>query len=422
MKPAYEKAAKSLDGLAQVAAINCDDETNKAFCGSMGVQGFPTLKMVKPGKTSGKPVVEDYQGERSAKGIVEAVKLAIPNHVKRLTDKGLDAWFQAENDTAKAILFSDKGTTSALTKVLASEFLGNMQFAQIRNKETASNEMFGVSEYPTLVVLPGGSKDPVAFEGSFSKDKLKAFLSQFAQPNVVPTADKSSKKSKSTKASKPTSDAESASASASFAEASSSHKSAEESSEAAGATSVVLEDESNPTESPDPMAQPEEAPKPAPMPDIPPPIPALVEQSHLEKQCLGSKTTTCILALLPEPSGDDGSILPDSTNVALESLARVADKHKQRGSKLFPFYSVPSRNTGGSNLRNLLELKDNKEIEIIAINTRRNWWRHFTGDSFETIPMEAWVDGIRFGESAKNRLPEGIVVEETITPEDHDEL
>ena len=69
MQPAYEKAAKSLTGLAKVAAVNCDDESNKPFCGRMGVQGFPTLKIVKPGKKPGKPIVEDYQGARSAKAI-----------------------------------------------------------------------------------------------------------------------------------------------------------------------------------------------------------------------------------------------------------------------------------------------------------------------------------------------------------------
>ena len=421
LKPAYEKAARSLDGLAQVAAVNCDDEINKPFCGTMGVQGFPTLKLVKPGK-SGKPIVEDYQGERSAKAIAEAVKQAIPNVVKRITDKGLDAWLQADNETAKAILFSDKGTTSALTKVLASEFQGNLNFAQIRNKEVASVEMFGISKYPSLVVLPGGTKNPVAFEGSFAKNAMKEFLTQFADPKVAPMAEKSSKKPKSTKASKSKLASESASASSSFSEASSAHKSADESSEAAGATSIVLEDDSNPTESPEPIAQPEDAPKPAPVPDMPPPIPALVEQGYLENQCLDAKSTTCILVLLPEPSGEESSILPDSANAALESLAHIADKHKQRGSKLFPFYSIPSGNSGATNLRNKLELKNNKDVELIAINCRRNWWRHFTGDNFELIPVEAWVDGIRLGEGLKSKLPDGVVVEETASADDHNEL
>ena len=45
--------------MAKVAAINCDEESNKPFCGSMGVQGFPTLKIVKPGKLSMKMATLD---------------------------------------------------------------------------------------------------------------------------------------------------------------------------------------------------------------------------------------------------------------------------------------------------------------------------------------------------------------------------
>ncbi|KAK5263177.1 hypothetical protein LTR16_012850, partial [Cryomyces antarcticus] len=74
----------------------------------MGVQGFPTLKIIKPGKKTGKPVVEDYQGQRTAKAIVDAVVDKIPNHVNRVADRTLDEWLATGNDTAKAVLFSDK--------------------------------------------------------------------------------------------------------------------------------------------------------------------------------------------------------------------------------------------------------------------------------------------------------------------------
>ena len=48
-----EKAAKNLDGLANVAAVNCDDDENKPLCGRLGIQGFPTLKIVTPSKKPG---------------------------------------------------------------------------------------------------------------------------------------------------------------------------------------------------------------------------------------------------------------------------------------------------------------------------------------------------------------------------------
>ena len=393
-----------------MAAINCDDESNKAFCGGMGVNGFPTLKIVKPGKKPGKPSVEDYQGPRTAGGIVDAVKSAIPNHVKRISDKGLDTWFKSDNDTAKAVLFSEKGTTSALIKVLASEYLGNMAFAQIRSKEPSAVEMFGVQEYPTLFVLPGGNQDAVKFDGTFTKESMKDFLSKFA----TPTAESPSKKPKpSKKSEKATSEnkEKSQSDSSTFSEKSASHASASASSEAAGATSVTLEDESNPTESPNPDPVPEDAPKPVKVPELHPPIEALIEQKYLEMKCLGAKTSTCVLALLPHATGDEES-LPDSAATALASLAEIADKHKQRGSKLFPFFSIPGRNTGAAKLRKELNLKDETTFELVAINGRRGWYRHFESEDFSLNSVETFVDAIRLGEGRKEKLPEGILTAE----------
>ncbi|KAA6416250.1 MAG: disulfide isomerase [Lasallia pustulata] len=426
LKPAYEKAAKGLDGLAQVAAINCDEESNKQFCASMGVQGFPTLKLIKPSKKAGKPSVEDYQGARTAKGIIEAVKSGIPNHVKRISNKGLDAWLKGSNDTSKAILFSDKGSTSALIKVLAAEFVGRMNFAQIRDKDTAAIEMFGVMEFPTLLVLPGGERPPVQYDGLFSKKAMLEFLNQYALAAAEPMTKKpkpSPKKSTETveDAQKSTSDA------SAFSEASSSHASSEASEAAAGATSVTLEEESNPTESPDPIATSADAPTPVAMPDLPPPIPTLVTAQDLQTTCLDARTSTCILALLP-PLPDAETTLPESATTALASLAELAKKHAQRGTKLFPFYSVPATNPSVANLRELLGLIDESAVELVAVNARRSWWRHYGSENYGLRHVEDWIDAIRLGEGQRSRLPEGLVSEEKPADEDeaaaaeHDEL
>jgi hypothetical protein len=34
-----------MQGIATVAAMDCDDAGNKPLCGKFGVQGFPTLKV-----------------------------------------------------------------------------------------------------------------------------------------------------------------------------------------------------------------------------------------------------------------------------------------------------------------------------------------------------------------------------------------
>ena len=401
--------------------MNCDDEVNKPFCGSMGVQGFPTLKIVKPSKKPGKPMVEDYQGPRTSSGIVDAVKSAIPNNVKRITDKGLSAFLESSNDTAKAILFSNKGTTSALTKVLATEYLGGLTFAQVRDKEAKAVEMFGVTEYPTLIVLPGGTKEPAKFEGAYKKKEMMDFLSQYASSDTKVTPEKQKPMNKKHQKASGEEAAKSEEAASSFSAASSSHASAEATDAAAGATAITLEDESNPTESPDPIASPD-APKPAVVHNMPEPIPALVEEKYVHERCLGAKTSTCILVLLPNVGDDE--VLPDSASSALASLAELSEKHVKRESKLFPFYSIPYRNTASVTLRDALKLGGEKNFELVAVNARRGWWRRYPADKFDFHSVENWVDNIRFGEGSKEVLPEALLGKEegkTAAPE-HGEL
>lgn len=399
LQPAYEKAAKSLAGLAKVAAIDCDEESNKSFCGSMGVQGFPTLKIVRPGKKRGKPTVEDYQGPRTAKGIVEYVTDKIPNLVKKVEDKSLESWLAAANGTAKAILFTDKGKTSSLLKAIAIDFKGGIQVAQIRDKEKASMELFGITKVPTLILLPGGKEaEGMVYDGQLKKEAIVKFLSQVNPPNPDPPAAKA-KPAKSAKKEAKTAlkDREN------FEKSSASHKSEEASSEAASATEEVVEEA---TDSPSPEIQKE---KPVILPA--PPISLLDSETMLVKECLGPRTGTCILAVLPDKPGE-------ITLKTIQVLSEIADKHWKAGRKTFPFYAVPPTNPRLKQIREALGL--NEQLDVIAVNGRRGWWRQLKklgdeieeGDIAEDV-IENWVENIKLGEGAKNKIPEGLIPEES---------
>lgn len=110
----------------------------------------------------------------------------------------------AKNESAKAILFTNKGVTSPLWKALAIDFLGSMTFAQIRDKEKEAVNVFGVSKYPTIVVLPGGDQDGIVYDGKVQKDDLFKFFSTIAPPTKEPEpsakpAKKTPKKEKASK-------------------------------------------------------------------------------------------------------------------------------------------------------------------------------------------------------------------------------
>lgn len=409
LKPAYEKVAKNLDGLAKVAAINCDDDSNKPFCGQMGVQGFPTLKIIKPGPKRGRPVVEDYQGARSAKAIVDAVVDKIPNHVKKLQSSSLDEWLADETVDAKAILFTEKGTTSALLRSVAIDFLGSIKVGQVRSKESDAVEKFGVTEFPSVVLVPGKDTENKVYSGEMKKKPLVDFLGQVASPNPdpAPVSAKSAKSSKSKNAKK------TASASSSFSKASEAHMSADLEDEL-GASTIILDD-STPTESPLPIV---EDVKPAVVADVPP-IASLATPDELSEAVLGPKKGTCILVLLPvAESKDAGS--------ALNAFAQIADKHHKRRDNTFPFYSIPADNELADTIRNELGLKDSG-LEIIAINSKRGWWRHFSATASSMIDVESFVDNIKLGEGTKQKLPADfaakVAPESNAGPEDgHSEL
>lgn len=394
--------------------MNCDEESNKALCGQMQVQGFPTLKIIQAGSKPGRPHIEDYQGPRNAKDIVNAVVDKIPNHVKRLQDKDLKSWLSTSNDTAKAILFTDKGTTSALLRALAIDFLGIINFAQIREKEMLAVEMFGISTFPTLILLPGGPQEPLVYEGEMKKDSMVTFFSQAGPPNADP-APKSAKpsSSKTFKAAK-----SSSSSSSAFSEASASHKSADASEAAASGTTIVLE-EFDVSQSSMPIFPP--AAVSITVPDVAPPISTLTTSAELKSVCLGPQTGTCVLALLPLQS-DTGATPLESTALALRSLAEIAEKHVKRKAKFFPFYAVPAGNEAASTLREELGLKPETDLEIIAVNGKRNWWRHFGNGDTGVASVESFIDAIKLGEGKKEVLPKGVITQEVVKEDEHDEL
>lgn len=346
----------------------------------MGVQGFPTLKIVTPSKKPGKPRVEDYQGQRTAKGIVDAVVDRIPNHVKRATDKDLANWVAQNEDRPKAILFTEKGTTSSLIRALAIDFLGAIDVAQVRSKESASVKKFGVSQFPALVVVPQGTdSEPKLYEGELKKKPMSDFLSQFAEPNPDATgkAAPSSSKPKSKAKPKP--------------------------SKSAKPASDTKSDEEEPSDS-----------KPTQEPIAAPPVPALETPEELKSKCLGPKTNTVVLALVKDS---------DESNV-LSTLSELAHKYTQRGAQLFPLYNVPSANSASQSLRTQLGLGDSSPIELVAVNARRGWWRRYENTEYlSTTAIEAWFDAIRLGDGTKEKLPEGIVDSPRPKEEsEHDEL
>jgi protein disulfide-isomerase A6 len=353
----------------------------------MGVKGYPTLKIVRPSKKGGRPTVEEYQGARTAKGIVDAVVEKIPNHVRRVTDKSLEAWLKQSNETAKAILFTEKGTTSALLRALAIDYLGSVHFGQIRNKEAAAVKAFGIEKYPTFVLLPGGEKEAMVYDGELKKDAMSEFVKQVATPNPEPVSESRKKKKPSKKDKK----AESKEGKATEGEKAKDSKVTDDSAEKVDAD-----------------ADSDSMPKRKPVAIIP-----NITEDKLKEKCLTTSSKICVLVLIP--GVEDANNPPEDLLHALISIVEIHDKHIRRHSN-FPFYAIEQSDPAHKMVTDAFDLKP-ELLEVIAVNARRGWWRRLERD-YTYDGIQAWVDSIRMNEGKKEKLPDSLIISDILKEAD----
>ncbi|ORZ03680.1 hypothetical protein BCR43DRAFT_483775 [Syncephalastrum racemosum] len=198
LAPDWKKAAKNLEGLITVGAVNCDDDANKPLCGQYGIQGFPTIKVFRPeyreNKKTGtrsRVAPTDYQGPRDAKAIVDHLLSlqpsnvryvkADPSKVKSKKSISFDDFLQIENATLpKALLFTDKPTTSALYKSLSVEFgPDRMLVGEVKKYEKDLVSLFGIQTFPTLYVI-SPEHGHVVYDGKQKREPLTEFLEAHA--------------------------------------------------------------------------------------------------------------------------------------------------------------------------------------------------------------------------------------------------
>lgn len=175
LKPEWVKAAKNLDGLVTVAAVNADEEQNKALAGKYQVKGFPTIKVF-----IGKKAPKDYQGARTAQAIVDfALSKLSSKAIYKVTGKN-HAEFLTSGDLPKVVLFNSKQQTSALYKALSTELQKKLSFAEVRiKKDKKLAKKYDVVDATTLVVIKAQGTEPVRYSGKLKAKPIKKFLRKF---------------------------------------------------------------------------------------------------------------------------------------------------------------------------------------------------------------------------------------------------
>lgn len=197
LQPEYVKAAKHLQDIAVVGAVNCDEAKNKPLCSKYRVEGFPTLIVFRPpkvdlDKTTHKKythATEVYLGARKAKQIVDFVTDRMKNYTKRFaTLAKLEDWAQKDTGRPKAVVLTQKDRLTPFLKSLAIDFLATVEFAYLpmkKGKEDiyAAFQLDPSHEKAVLAVYDKG--EWVQHEGELTKQGITEFMAEFTDVEEI---------------------------------------------------------------------------------------------------------------------------------------------------------------------------------------------------------------------------------------------
>jgi protein disulfide-isomerase A6 len=202
LAPEYEKAATNLKGIVRVGAVNCDEE--QEICGTYEVKGFPTIKLFpsKLTETKGgfhkKP--EDYNGARSAGGMVSFALSKLPSFVTAVTSSSEEKFLG--NELNKVLLFTNKDKTSDLYKALSIDYHHRLVLGEAKHTDKKLVAKYEVENFPTLLVIKSEG-EVIKYDGKLGHELLTKFLEPHALPAKQPVEEEPKSKSKSKPAAEP---------------------------------------------------------------------------------------------------------------------------------------------------------------------------------------------------------------------------
>ncbi|KAJ1807076.1 hypothetical protein LPJ75_004894, partial [Coemansia sp. RSA 2598] len=175
LEPEYERAAQKARGYAKFYAVNCDEDKNRGLCAQFNVQGFPTLKVLTEKRTKrGTRRSVDYQGERKASSMAKFARSLLPDLSKRLAADELDE-FIASSSLPKAVLLTERRSSSELWKGVSAQLDRKVKFAQIANPDAEAMQRLGVESLPAVVVF-ADAKDPGSYEVYGGENKYEPLV------------------------------------------------------------------------------------------------------------------------------------------------------------------------------------------------------------------------------------------------------
>lgn len=147
-KTEFVTLAEKFYGIISVAAIDCLIE--EELCEEFGVFDIPQI-MIFSEKLSddGERYTDKYEWQT----IGNAAAKKMQNFVSIVTAENFDTFLGREPTKHHVLLFTDKKSTPVIYKALSKRFLDKLVFGEVRASDKDLLANFGISEFPSLVVL-----------------------------------------------------------------------------------------------------------------------------------------------------------------------------------------------------------------------------------------------------------------------------
>jgi protein disulfide-isomerase-like protein len=196
LAPTWEKAARRLEGIVRVGAVDC--EKHRALAQEYGVQAFPTIKLFSGRKgTNNRQHPTEYRGGRSLKDIVRFARRSLAGYVHTVEPSGIDAFFNDEPTKAHVLLVTNSKGTSRIYRALSERHVDRAVFGvlHVATLEDASVKAFFQKlgeqpRVPTILGVPAGAKQEPGMTAvlkdreKMGADALDAFVKRLLAKQV----------------------------------------------------------------------------------------------------------------------------------------------------------------------------------------------------------------------------------------------
>ena len=161
LAPEYDAASIELDGIVKIAKVDCTVE--ESVCTEQGVEGFPTLKVFRNGKSS------TYNGERTSRSIIEVMKKQMTPTITLVTD----ATFKEFKDSARVVVIG-KGKKDTDEYIVFEEVAESMR----------DNIAFGFqeSDVSSYTLYKKFDEKMNKYEGEMTLSEFAEFLTEKSRP------------------------------------------------------------------------------------------------------------------------------------------------------------------------------------------------------------------------------------------------